>query len=230
MDGESDATEELHGTEWEQWAREPNEATIRRLVLGVAWGTHLAGSSFGPERRGSGSEGMGGKWEEPSWDSGARMGKGDWQREPEKGGKGWGGKGWGEERWDQMGDYVNAMLHEGCTASNDTVVRFRELAQRAKASGKRLVAQCHFGHPNILVPLNLTAAENFSPFQFGPEAPASSLAAAPVAAQCQWTAAPRGESLALTRPLQLTVTPPSHRPAPPEPSDAQNTNHAAAPG
>ena len=59
-----------------------------------------------------------------------------------------------------MGDYVNAMLHEGCTASNDTVTRFRELAQRAKASGKRLVAQCHFGHPNILVPLNLTAAED----------------------------------------------------------------------
>ena len=30
----------------------------------------------------------------------------------------------------------------------------------AKASGKRYVAQCHFGHPQYVTPLNLTAAEN----------------------------------------------------------------------
>jgi len=65
------------------------------------------------------------------------------------------GKDWGE-----LGDYVSAILHEGCTASNDTITSFRALAQRAKASGARLVAQCHFGHPNIVVPLNATAAED----------------------------------------------------------------------
>ena len=104
MDGESEEIEELHGTQWAQWAREPNEATIRRLVLGVSWGTHLAGSSFGPER--CGSEGMGGRWAEGPWDSKGRLGKGEWHSEPERGGKAWGGKGWEEEeRWNQMGVY-----------------------------------------------------------------------------------------------------------------------------
>lgn len=60
----------------------------------------------------------------------------------------------------QVGDTVNGMLREGCTASNDTVTGFRKLAVLAKSSGQRYVAQCHFGHPQFVPPLNLTTAEN----------------------------------------------------------------------
>ena len=59
----------------------------------------------------------------------------------------------------ELGDYVNAILREGCTASNETVNEFRDLSARAKATGKRYVAQCHFGHPEYVPPLNLSAAE-----------------------------------------------------------------------
>ena len=58
----------------------------------------------------------------------------------------------------QLGDYVNAVLVEDCTASNDTVNNFRALSTKAKASGARFVAQCHFGHPQYVPPLNLTIA------------------------------------------------------------------------
>ena len=62
--------------------------------------------------------------------------------------------------FDQLGDTVNAILREGCTSSNDTVNAFRNLTALARASGKRYVAQCHFGHPEYVPPLNLTTAQN----------------------------------------------------------------------
>jgi hypothetical protein len=58
----------------------------------------------------------------------------------------------------QLGDTANAMLKEGCTPSNDTVNGFRNLTAYARASGKRLVAQCHFGHPQYVPPLNASIA------------------------------------------------------------------------
>jgi hypothetical protein len=54
----------------------------------------------------------------------------------------------------------NAILREGCTASNETVNEFRALALVAKSHGQRLVAQCHFGHPEYPPPLNATIAED----------------------------------------------------------------------
>ena len=60
----------------------------------------------------------------------------------------------------QLGDTVNAILREGCTASNATINAYRNLSAFARASGQRLVAQCHFGHPEYTTPLNHTVAEN----------------------------------------------------------------------
>jgi hypothetical protein len=37
----------------------------------------------------------------------------------------------------QLGDTVNAILREGCTASNDTINAFRNISTLAKTSGKR---------------------------------------------------------------------------------------------
>jgi hypothetical protein len=62
--------------------------------------------------------------------------------------------------FDQLGDTVNAILREGCTASNQTVNAFRNISAFSRASGKRYVVQCHFGHPEYTTPLNLTAADN----------------------------------------------------------------------
>lgn len=43
----------------------------------------------------------------------------------------------------QLGEYVNAVLHEGCDASNATILSLRGLTQRAKAAGQHWVYQCH---------------------------------------------------------------------------------------
>ena len=58
------------------------------------------------------------------------------------------------KEFSQLGDTANAMLREGCTPSNDTVNSFRNLTAFAQMSGKRLIAQCHFGHPQYTPPLN----------------------------------------------------------------------------
>lgn len=62
------------------------------------------------------------------------------------------------KEFSQLGDTANAMLREGCTPSNDTVNGFRNLAALARKSGKRLIAQCHFGHPEFVPPLNDSVA------------------------------------------------------------------------
>jgi hypothetical protein len=54
----------------------------------------------------------------------------------------------------QLGDVANAVLREGCTPSNATVNSFRNLTAFTRKSGTRLIAQCHFGHPEFVPPLN----------------------------------------------------------------------------
>jgi len=39
--------------------------------------------------------------------------------------------------------YVNGVLHEGCTASNDTVNTLRNLTAYSQATGNRVVYECH---------------------------------------------------------------------------------------
>ena len=85
MGDESVEIEELHGSQWALWARESNEATLRRLALGMSWGTHLAGSSFGPGRCVWEKEDM---WEESGggqWEGKGRMGKGEMGMDKGKG-------------------------------------------------------------------------------------------------------------------------------------------------
>jgi len=48
----------------------------------------------------------------------------------------------GKDPW-EVGDYVNGALHEGCDASNATVVTLRSLSAAAASSGRRLIYQCH---------------------------------------------------------------------------------------
>ena len=48
----------------------------------------------------------------------------------------------------ELGDHANAVLQEGCSASNGTIVMLRGLAAKAKALGKRLVYQCHISAPD----------------------------------------------------------------------------------
>ena len=43
----------------------------------------------------------------------------------------------------ELGDHVNAVLHEGCAASNSTINLLQSLSQKAKDFGQRLVYQCH---------------------------------------------------------------------------------------
>ena len=62
--------------------------------------------------------------------------------------------------FEQLGDTVNAILREGCTASNATINAFRNLSAIAKKTGRQYVAQCHFGHPEYKIPLNLSTAED----------------------------------------------------------------------
>ena len=64
----------------------------------------------------------------------------------------------GNKSFTQLGYIVNAILREGCTASNDTVNTFRKISTLAKTSDKRYVAQCHFGHPEYMPPLNASTA------------------------------------------------------------------------
>ena len=47
----------------------------------------------------------------------------------------------------ELGDYVNAVLDEGCPAENATILLLQGLAQKASRAKKRLVYQCHtFGY------------------------------------------------------------------------------------
>jgi len=48
----------------------------------------------------------------------------------------------GKDPW-EVGDYVNGALHEGCSASNDTITTLRNLSHNAEQQGKRLIYQCH---------------------------------------------------------------------------------------
>ena len=50
----------------------------------------------------------------------------------------------GKDPW-EVGDYVNGALHEGCAASNETILTLRNLTSIAKAQGRRLIYQCHGG-------------------------------------------------------------------------------------
>ena len=43
----------------------------------------------------------------------------------------------------EVGDYVNGALCEGCPATNETVLLLQNLTARAKATGKRLLYECH---------------------------------------------------------------------------------------
>ena len=48
----------------------------------------------------------------------------------------------------ELGDHANAVLQEGCSATNNTIVMLRGLAAKAKALGRRLVYQCHISAPD----------------------------------------------------------------------------------
>merc|ERR1711966_593438 len=48
----------------------------------------------------------------------------------------------GKDPW-EVGDYVNGALHEGCAASNDTILTLQNLTARAQQQGRRLIYQCH---------------------------------------------------------------------------------------
>jgi hypothetical protein len=43
----------------------------------------------------------------------------------------------------ELGDHVNAVLHEGCSSNNGTINLLRGLAAKAKAMGQRQLYQCH---------------------------------------------------------------------------------------
>lgn len=43
----------------------------------------------------------------------------------------------------ELGDHVNAVLHEGCRSNNGTINLLQGLAAKAKAMGQRQVYQCH---------------------------------------------------------------------------------------
>lgn len=43
----------------------------------------------------------------------------------------------------ELGDHVNAVLHEGCSASNSTITLLRNITARSRATGQRLLYQCH---------------------------------------------------------------------------------------
>ena len=43
----------------------------------------------------------------------------------------------------ELGDHVNAVLHEGCDATNGTITLLHSITAKAKALGKRLLYQCH---------------------------------------------------------------------------------------
>ena len=44
---------------------------------------------------------------------------------------------------EELGDHVNAVIHEGCQASNGTITLLRGITAKAKATNKRLLYQCH---------------------------------------------------------------------------------------
>ena len=48
----------------------------------------------------------------------------------------------------ELGDHVNAVLQEGCSASNSTIVMLQGLGAKAKALKTRLVYQCHTTTPS----------------------------------------------------------------------------------
>jgi hypothetical protein len=43
----------------------------------------------------------------------------------------------------ELGDHVNGVLHESCFKRNSTIITLRNLTQRSRATGQRLVYQCH---------------------------------------------------------------------------------------
>jgi hypothetical protein len=43
----------------------------------------------------------------------------------------------------ELGDHVNAVLHEGCSADNGTITLLRNITATARALNKRLLYQCH---------------------------------------------------------------------------------------
>lgn len=43
----------------------------------------------------------------------------------------------------ELGDHVNAVLHEGCSANNGTITLLRSITAKSRATGKRLLYQCH---------------------------------------------------------------------------------------
>merc|ERR1719238_377593 len=45
----------------------------------------------------------------------------------------------------ELGDHVNAVLHEGCGSDNATITLLRGLAEKARAMGQRQLYQCHGG-------------------------------------------------------------------------------------
>jgi len=49
----------------------------------------------------------------------------------------------GKEPW-ELGDYVNAVLDEGCPPSNATIVTLQNLTRTAQREGRRLLYECHF--------------------------------------------------------------------------------------
>jgi hypothetical protein len=48
----------------------------------------------------------------------------------------------GKDPW-EVGDYVNGALHEGASASNETILTLRNLTALSKAQGKRLIYEIH---------------------------------------------------------------------------------------
>ena len=43
----------------------------------------------------------------------------------------------------ELGDHVNAVLHEGCSATNGTITLLRSISAKASALNRRLLYQCH---------------------------------------------------------------------------------------
>ena len=43
----------------------------------------------------------------------------------------------------ELGDHVNAVLHEGCDPNNGTITLLRSITAKSRAMGKRLLYQCH---------------------------------------------------------------------------------------
>jgi len=43
----------------------------------------------------------------------------------------------------ELGDHVNAVLHEGCSSNNGTITLLRQLARQAQSAGERQLYQCH---------------------------------------------------------------------------------------